>query len=288
MRDFEFLEPASAQEASRMLADHGEESRLFAGGTALLLGMRQRLLTPSPLVYLGGVQGLDKIEFDERNGLCIGALVRHAQVADSPVVKAKYPMLAAMARQVANPQIRNMGTLGGNLSYGDPATDPPACLMALDARVTVVRHDGERVIPLDEFFTDYYQTALASDEVVTEIRVPPSPAGGVGAYTRFLRTAAEHRPLVGFGVAARMESGVCREARIAIGASTPIATRARKAEAFLDGKRPSSEVVDEAARIASEEVETVSDFRGSSEYRRDMVRVVGRRTLGSAFGVSME
>jgi carbon-monoxide dehydrogenase medium subunit len=279
VRNFELLEPESPQEASRMLADSGEASRLFAGGTALLLAMRQRMLTPSHIVYIGGVRGLDHIEFDERNGLRIGALVRHQEVADSPVIRSKYPVLAAMAAHVANPQIRNMGTIGGNLCYGDPATDPPGCLIALRARVSVVGSKGERTIELDDFFTDYYQTALQPDEVVTEIRVPPMAADAKGAYTRFLRTPAEHRPLVSVAVVARRN----REVRIAIGASVPVPTRARRAEQFLEGKTVTRDVLEEAAAIAAAEVEPVSDFRGSAEYRRDMIRTVVRRTAATVF-----
>src|SRR3989442_996162 len=158
VRDFQFLEPSSVTEASHMLVDH-EEGRLFAGGTALLLAMRQRMLTPSHIVYLGGVRGLSRIEYDERNGLRIGALVRHAEIADSAVVNTAYPMLADMAGRVANPQVRNGGTLAGNLCYGDPATDPPPCLMALNAQVVAVGTDGERTIEIDRFFIDYFQSA---------------------------------------------------------------------------------------------------------------------------------
>lgn len=264
-----------------MLADSGEASRLFAGGTALLLAMRQRMLTPSHIVYLGGVRGLDHIEFDERNGLRMGALVRHQEVADSPVIRSKYPVLASMAAHVANPQIRNMGTIGGNLCYGDPATDPPGCLIALRARVSVVGSKGERTIELDDFFTDYYQTALQPDEVVTEIQVPPMAADAKGAYTRFLRTPAEHRPLVSVAIVVRGN----REARIAIGASVPVPTRARRAEQFLEGKTVTLEVLEEAAAIAAADVEPVSDFRGSAEYRRDMIRTVVRRTAATVFGL---
>lgn len=288
MRNFEFLEPRSASEASAMMAQHGEEARLYAGGTALLLGMRQRLLTPSHIVYLGGVPGLNGIQFEERSGLRIGTLARHAEVADAPVVKARYPVLAGMAREVANPQIRNMGTLGGNLCYADPATDPPTCLMALGARVVAAGRKGERTIALEEFFTDYYQTALAPDEVVTEIQVPPMAADASGAYTRFLKTAAEHRPLVGVGVVVRHDKGVCREARIAIGASVPIPVRASRAEGFLVGKKVTREVLEEAAGMAAADIEPVSDFRGSGEYRREMVRTVVRRTAAAAFGLSAE
>ena len=283
MRNFQLLEPASAHEASQMLADAGEESRLFAGGVALMLAMRQRLITPSHVVYIGGVLGLDGIEFDEHEGLRIGALTRHQQIADSPVIQSRYPMLAEMAAHVANPQVRNQGTVAGNLCYADPASDPPGCLMALGAQLGTVGPQGERSIALDEFFVDYYTTALEPAEVVTEIRVPPMPADAKGAYTRFLRTAAEHRPLVNVAVVVRREGKICREARIAVGASVPIPMRTSRAEKFLSDKMVTPEALDEAAAIVAKDVSPVSDFRGSSDYRREMVRVVARRTLGEAF-----
>lgn len=266
-----------------MLADSGEESRLFAGGVALMLAMRQRLITPSHLVYMGGVASLNRIEFDERAGLRIGALARHQEVADSPVVQSRYPMLAAMAAHVANPQVRNQGTIGGNLCYADPASDPPGCLMALGAELRTVGPSGERTIPLSEFFTDYYATALEPSEVVTEIRVPPMPADAKGVYTRFLRTAAEHRPLVNVAVVVRRQGQICTDARIAVGASVPIPLRIGRAEKFLKNKTVNPETLDEAAAITAQDITPVSDFRGSAEYRREMVRVVARRTLAEAF-----
>jgi carbon-monoxide dehydrogenase medium subunit len=283
VRNFEFLEPRSPQEASRMLAESGEEARLFAGGTALMLAMRQRMLTPSHVVYLGGVPGLNRIEFDERNGLRIGALALHIDVADSEIVKQRYPVIAGMAAHVANPQVRNQGTIGGNLCYGDPATDPPGCLMAHAARVRVVGPQGERTIELDDFFTDYYQTALEPNEVVTEIQVPTPAADAKGAYTRFLRTPAEHRPLVSVAVVARRNGKLCREVRIIVGASVPIPTRVRRAEQFLEGKSITREVLEEAAAIAAADLEPVSDFRGSADYRREMIRTVVRRTAAKVF-----
>ena len=266
-----------------MLADTGEESRLFAGGVALMLAMRQRLITPSHVVYMGGVQGLDRIEFDERQGLRIGALTRHQQIADSSVIQSRYSMLAEMAAHVANPQVRNQGTVAGNLCYADPASDPPSCLMALGAELRTVGPQGERSIPMDEFFIDYYTTALEPAEVVTEIRVPPMPADAKGAYTRFLRTAAEHRPLVNVAVMVRREGKTCREVRVAVGASVPIPLRISRAEKFLSDKTVNPEVLDQAAAIVAKDISPVSDFRGSAEYRREMVRVVARRTLGTAF-----
>jgi carbon-monoxide dehydrogenase medium subunit len=287
LREFTFLEPRSAREASQMLSDHGEEARLMAGGTALLLAARQRIISPSHMVYIGGLSGLSKIEFDESFGLRIGALAKHADVAESPLVNTHWKILADMARHVANPQIRNMGTLGGNLCYGDPSTDPPTCLLALGARVVAVSVNGERTIELQDFLVDYFETALAPDEVITEIQVPLMPVGSRGLYTRFLRTEAEHRPLVGLAAIARCDRGVCLDARVAIGASVPIPVRADRAEQFLRGKKVTDVVIEEAAQILADDITPVDDERGSESYRREMIRVVASRTLGSVFSGGM-
>ncbi|MBY4947230.1 xanthine dehydrogenase family protein subunit M [Cupriavidus respiraculi] len=284
MRDFEFLQPASVAEASRMLADLGDDCRVFAGGTALMLGMRQRMLTPSHLVSLGRLEALRAIRFDADGGLRIGALARHADVARSPVVQAHYPMLASMAARVANPQVRNQGTLGGNLCYADPSTDPPGCLMALQAKVVLSGLHGERVLRIEDFLVDYYTTALQPDEIVTEIRVPAPTPDMDGQYTRFLRTAAEHRPLASVALVVRRAGGVCRQARIAVGASTPIPTRLPRAEAFLEGRTVTADVAAQAAEIVAADIEPVSDQRGDAAYRREMVRVVACRTIAGLFG----
>src|SRR5690606_33120113 len=187
MRDFHYLEPTSVEEASRMLAElEDEEPRVSAGGTALILTMRQRMLRPTHLVSLAKVDRLRGIEFDARSGLRIGALSRHADIARSPLVRQHFPVLASMAERVGNPQARNQRTIGGNLCYGDPSTDPPACLLALDATVVLGSTRGERTMPLEEFIVDYFETALEPDEVLVEIRVPPLPAGASGIYSRFL------------------------------------------------------------------------------------------------------
>lgn len=285
MRDFDYLAPASIAEASRMLADLGDECRAIAGGTALMLGMRQRMLAPTHLVSLGSIDALRGIDFDPRRGLRVGALTRHAEVAVSPLVREHCPVLASMASRVANPQVRNQGTISGNLCYADPSTDPPGCLMALDAQVVLGSARGERVLGIEEFLVDYYVTALEPDELVVEIRVPPMATGAAGIYTRFLRTAAEHRPLASVALIARREGALCREAKLTVGASTPIPLRLRRAEAFLKGRSITENVAAEAAEIVAADIEPVSDARGLADFRRDMVRVVARRTLAELFGL---
>lgn len=286
MRDFDFLQPATVAEASRMLADLGDECRLMAGGTALMLVLRQRMLTPTHIVSADRLDALRGIDFDASRGLRIGALSRHSDIARSALVQRHYPMLASMAARVANPQVRNQGTLGGNLCYGDPSTDPPGCLMALGAQIVLASARGERVLALDEFLVDYFTTAIEPDEVVVEVRVPASAAGQDGLYTRFKRTAAEHRPLASVSLVARRNGAMCHEARIVVGASVPVPRRLARAEAFLAGKTVTHAVAEEAAAIVAADIEPISDLRGSDDYRREMVRVSARRTLEQMFGLA--
>lgn len=288
MREFDYLEPASVEEASRMLADLGDDARAIAGGTALLLGMRQRMLVPTHLVSLARIERLRGIDIDAEGGLRIGALARHVDIARSPLVQRHAPVLASMASRVANPQVRNQGTLGGNLCYGDPSTDPPGCLLALGAEIVVGGARGERAMKIEEFLVDYYVTALEPDEIVLEVRVPPLSADAVGVYSRFLRTPAEHRPLASVALVARREGKLCRQARLAVGASTPVPTRLPRAEAFLEGRAVTPEVAAQAADIVAADIEPISDLRGSADFRRDMVRVVARRTVAELFGLSIE
>jgi carbon-monoxide dehydrogenase medium subunit len=285
MRDFDFLEPARVDEASRMLADLGDDARVFAGGTALMLALRQRMVTPTHVVSLGRIAALRGITFDAGRGLRIGALARHADVAGSPLVQAHYPVLASMAARVANPQVRNQGTIGGNLSYGDPSTDPPGCLLALNAQVVLGSARGERLLAMADFLVDYFTTALEPDEILTEIRVPPPEAGSAGVYARLLRTAAEHRPLVNVTLIARREGRLCRGARLAVGAATPVPARVRRAEEFLEGRTVDAGVADQAAAIVAAAIAPLSDARGSADFRREMVRVLARRTVAELFGL---
>ena len=289
MRSFEYFEPTSIEEAGRLLADlQDEEVRLIAGGTALVLTMRQRMVQPSHLVSLAKIQRLHGIDFDGQKGLRIGAMTRHADLAASPLVQQYFPMLASMAARVANPQVRNQGTLGGNLCYGDPSTDPPTCLLALEAQVVLAGPRGERSLPLEAFIVDYFETALEPDEILIEIRVPTLPSGTSGVYNRFLRTAAEHRPLVSVALVAKRDGAHCHDARLAVGASVPIPLRVQRAEALLRGRVVDAAVALEAADRVAADIETLSDSRGSAEFRRDMVRAVVRRTICELFELSID
>ncbi len=278
MRNFEWLEPTSVAEAGRMVTENGEGAKIMASGTSLLLLMRQRIFSPTHVVSLGAVDGLDYIRFDGGD-LRIGARTKHRSIEHDPEIAAQFPMIAEMARRVANPQIRNMATIGGNLVHNDPASDPPACFLAMDATVAAVREDQEREIPLEELFVDFYETSLEPGEVLTEIRIPALSADSVGVYTRFTTTPAEDRPLLGVGMVLTLDKdGTCTDARISLGASTPIPVRARAAEEALKGQPATEEVFAKAGLAASEEITPLDDFRGSADYRREIIKVIVRRT----------
>lgn len=286
MRDFDYLEPATVAEASQLLADFGDDARAFAGGTALLLAMRQRMLVPTHLISLAGIDRLRGITVDEAGWLKIGAMTRHAEIATSPLVNQRLPMLARMAGELANPQIRNQGTLGGNLCYGDPSTDPPTCLIALGAEVVIGGIEGERRLPVEEFLVDYFVTALEPGELVVEVLIPPRPEGEVGCHRRHRRTAAEHRPLVNFAFTATVDGQLCRDVRIVIGACVPVAGRVARAEALLASAPVDLALIDAVATAVSEDIDALADARCDPDYRREIARLITRRTLASALGLA--
>ena len=288
MHEFELLEPSSVVEAGRLLADLGDDGRAWAGGTALILAMRQRMLAPTHVVSLANIAALRGINFDAQQGLRIGALTRHCEVALSALVREHYPMLASMASRMANPQVRNQGTLGGNICYADPATDPPTCLMALGASLLLEGPRGQRTLTIEDFLVDYYSTALEPGELVVEIRVPPPVTGADGRHERFLRTAAEHRPLVNVAVHVQREHGFCHTARLVVGASVPVPARQHDAEKMLAGQTVTSALAVAVADRVAQDITPLSDLRGDSAYRRAMVRVVTRRTLHRLFGLQDE
>jgi carbon-monoxide dehydrogenase medium subunit len=284
MRDFDFLEPQSIMEASEMIASFGDRCRILAGGTALILVLRQRLVSPSHIVSLAKIRELRGITYDPLEGLRIGALTVHTDIARSPLVRQHFPMLADMASRLANPQVRNQGTLGGNLCFGDPATDPPSCLIALDAQVVLRTANGSRVLKLDEFIVDYYATALQPGEILSEVRVPTNTFNA-GYHARFLKTAAEHRPLVNLALSAHRDHDHCQDVRMVVGAATARPMRLAQAEAVLRGKVITRDAAIAAAELAAAEVEPISDTRGNASYRRDMIRVVAHRTIEDVFDI---
>lgn len=278
---FGFHEPETVEEACRLLRAHGEAASVYAGGTELLLAMKLRLLRYERLVDIKRIPGLDAIRRQD-GALVIGALATHDAIERSAEVRGALPALARMARQVGNIRIRSAGTLGGNLCFAEPHADPPALLAALGARLKLEGLDGVREVGIEEFCLGAYETARRWDELLTAI-VVPVPAEGTGiTYQRF---AFVERPAVGVGALLRL--GPARrldEVRVVVGAVGFRPARAGAAEAALAG-RPADEVparLDEAARLAADEVQVVADRHGSEDYKRHLVEVHVRRALREA------
>lgn len=275
-RGAEYLAPATVDEALALLAEHGEEAKLVAGGQSLFVFLRQGLLQPSYLIGLKRIAELAQIVETPEGGLAIGAMVTQHRLATDPLIAARVPALAEAAGAVASPPIRRQGTIGGNLCHADPTGDPPAALIALGAEVEIASSGGRRRIPVEELFTDYMETSLGPDELLVAVHIPAATHSGA-AYLKH-RLRGVDTALIGAGVGITLgEDGTCADARIGlVGAgTTPI--RAVSAEAALRGRAVTSEALAAAARVASEECEPLSDTEGSEWYRREMVAVFVRR-----------
>ncbi len=281
MIKFEYLEPTSLQETFGLLEKHGDDARVIAGGTSLLIMMRQRLLMPKVVISLARIPHFDRITYDAADGLRIGAGARHRDIELSAIVKEHYPILHETFHKVAQPRIRNMGTLGGNLSAGDPLTDPGASLIALDAEVTLSSSGGQRTLPLEEFFIDYYETALKPGEILTEIHVPPAQRPG-WAHIKFTPRSVEDFATVGVAITLQAVNGACKDVRLALNSVASTIVRAKRAEAVLRGRPATDATLREMGEIASTEVDPTDDNRGSSDYKREMVKVLVRRAAQEA------
>lgn len=279
--DFDYLEPTSLDETCGLLREHGSDAKLLAGGTALVMWLRMGLLDPGVVVSLDRVPGLDGIAFDPSEGLRIGAGVKHRDLELCPEVRERYPLLRETFRKVAQPRIRLMATVGGNLSHGDPMTDPGASFIALDAEVTLRSSRGERILPVEEFFVDYYETALEPDEVLTCVRVPPPAARG-WSHVKFTPRSEEDFATVGVAVAMSGEGDRCDDVRIALNSAGPAIFRARAAEEALRGREVTPARLDEAGAAAAAAADPIEDVRGSSEYKREVAAVLVRRAAAQA------
>lgn len=284
MNAFEYAAPRTLDEALAVLREQGDEARVIAGGTALVTMMRQRLVRPSYLVSLREVSSLGRIE--AANGdVRIGALVTHREVETSPLVRERFPVLAETFRRVASVRIRNMATVGGALAHADPNQDPPVTLIALGARVEIRGAAGGRELPVEDFFRDYYESALEPGEVVTGVVVPRCPAASGAAYVKFLpRTADDYATVaVAATVSLQPDGQRCREARIALGSVGVTPLRARAAEALLAGQPFGADLLKHAGESIKTAVDPLSDHRGSAAYKREMASVMAGRALTQAW-----
>ncbi len=281
MVKFDYLEPTSLDEAFAILTKYGDDARVIAGGTALIIWMRQRLLMPKVVVSLARIPNFDVITFDERGGLRIGAGARHRDVELSAMVKRHYPLLHETFRKVAQPRIRNMGTIGGNLAGGDPLTDPGASLIALDAEVVLMNGQRERRLLVEDFFVDYYQTALEPGELLTAICVPPPVRSG-WAHIKFTPRSVEDFATAGVAITLATENGLCTDVRLGLNSVAATIIRAKQGEEALRGKRITDEVLKEMGEIVATEIDPMDDNRGSADYKRAVVKVLVRRATQDA------
>ena len=274
-----FLEPAHFDEAVSALSEYGDEAKLIAGGTAVVLMLQQKLIAPTVLVSLGRIAGGDFIRREE-DGLHVGALATLRDTERSPVLRQFCPALAHAFGVVGNVRVRNQATVGGNLAEADYASDPPAMLLALDARVKTLSLQGSREIPLRDFFLGFYTTALDSTEILTEIVVPNLSPNARATYLKYTSRFAEDRPCVGVAAVLDMdEDGCCRDLRVGIGAATETPQRLFEVEAQVQGEYLTDEIIQSVAEAYAQELEPLEDQRGSAWYRREMIRVFVRRAL---------
>jgi carbon-monoxide dehydrogenase medium subunit len=285
MRDFYFHTPSTLQEAFDLLEEHQDDGRPIAGGTALVVLMKQSLLEADHLISLHKLPGLDGIR-SEADGLHIGALTHHRDVETSALVRQHSPLLAQAYSQVATVRIRNVATVGGGLAHADPAQDPPPALIVLGAQVRLVSKQGERTIPITDLFTDYYETSIQPGELLTEVIIPRQPGDARTVYKKFLPRTADDYATVAVAATARVENGVARDVRVALGAAGPTPVHATAVEQAIEGKAVDAAAVRSAAEAVADQVDPLDDFRGSSEYKRDMAVVFTRRALESVLGLS--
>jgi len=278
---FTYLEPSSLDEALALLAQHGGEAKLIAGGTGLVNLMKQRLVRPAFLIGLRALKPLGGIE--ENGALRIGALATLGQIEVSALVRRTAPLLAETCGHVATVRVRSMATLGGAMAHADPNLDTPPSLIALNAQIVARSQRGERKIAAERFFTGYYETVLEPDEIVTEIMVPQRPARSGTAFLKFLPATQDDYATV--SVAAQIvlaRNGIITEARVALGAAATVPVRAASVEAALSRKTADEKTFREAAALVVRDIDPIADFRGSAEYKRKMAVVHVTRALAQA------
>ena len=279
LRAFNYLEPSTLSEALSLLNQYDGKSKLLAGGTDLIIQMKQKKMTPEYVINLKNISSLDYIAYNGKS-LRIGPLVTHSKAASSLVIQEHFSLLVDACLAVGVPQTRNRGTVAGNLCNASPSADTPPALIALGAELKIVSHEEQKILKVEDFFSGPFATVLRNKEMLTEIEVPGLPPRSGGAYLWFPKVTAVDETLVGAGVLITLDSERrCTEARIGLGSVGPTPIRAYKTEEFLKGKRIEPELFVRAGEIAAEEASP----RSRGDYRREMIKVLLKRTLDQAF-----
>ena len=279
--EFEYLSPQSVQEACALLMQHGDKAKVLAGGSDVLVKMKDGLIAPAYLVSLKKLDSLKEIRYEKGKGVVIGARATHNELMSNNLLQEKYRSVCEAAHTMAADQIRNIGTVGGNLVNAVPSADLPPILIALDAQARIVGPSRERTVTLEDFFLGPGKTMLENGEILAEIIIPDQPTTGSN-YIKFGLRRAGALAVVGVASSVTVSDGTCQDVRIVLGAVAPTPIRARRAENVLRSKKISPELINEAGKIAAEESKPINDIRGSIEYRRNLVDVLTRRSLKAA------
>jgi carbon-monoxide dehydrogenase medium subunit len=278
---FEYLRPTTIPEAITLLQQHGDDAKILSGGQSLIPMMKLRIARPAILIDINRISRLSYIK-EEGGFLKIGGLTRESELEASPLIRAKYSILFDTSVVIADPQVRNLATVGGNLAHGDPANDHPATMVALGAQIVATGPGGERVIPIDEFFLTLFSTALNPGEILTEIRVPVPPARSGGAYFKLERKVGDFATAAVAAQVTLDANGAVQKVGIALTNVGPTPIKAKKAEDFLRGKKLDEANIRQAGQLAADEAQPSSDLRGPAEYKKGLVKELARRALARA------
>ncbi len=275
---YRYLRPKNLQEAVEQLGRYGEEAKILAGGTDLIPMIRDCLITPKTMI---DISFLDELRYIREEGdmIKIGALTTHSEILKSPLINGKTGVLAKAEKVLGATQIRNRGTIGGNLCNASPAADTAPPLMVLNAKLKAISVEGERIIPIEEFFTGPRKNALKPNEILVEVQVSPEPEKSGSSFIKLGRRRALTLSVVSTAALIVMDGVKCRDARIALGAVAPTPVRAKETEKLLINKELNGEVISSAAEKVVEEINPITDIRGSAEYRKEMSKVLTKRCL---------
>jgi carbon-monoxide dehydrogenase medium subunit len=275
---FEYLRPSSIADAVSLLQQHGDDAKILSGGQSLIPMMKLRIARPAWLIDINYIPGLAYIR-EDGGYLKIGGLTREADIDASDLIRSKYSVIHDTARVIADPQVRNLATIGGNLAHGDPANDHGATMLALEAELALTGPNGQRTIPVQKFFLSIFSTALEHDEILTEIRIPIPAAGSGGAYFKLERKVGDFATAAVAAQVTLDSAGACTKVGIGLTNVGPTPIKAGKAEAFLRGKKLNAQSIAPTAQLAMEESQPSSDLRGPEEYKKGLVKELTKRAL---------
>jgi carbon-monoxide dehydrogenase medium subunit len=279
MENFEYFEPKTLKEAVRLLVKYKKRAKLLAGGTDLMIGMKDGFVRPKCMINLKKIRGLDKISYSKKEGLSIGALATWTDILSYKPIEQHYPVLREAASLIGCRQIRNLGTIGGNICHASPSADSAPALIVYGAQCIIAGPGKGRMIPIEEIFAGVQKISLREGEILSGFRLPTLDKGSRGCYLKFSPRRAMDLPIVGVGVLVRASDGIFEDVKIALGAVAPTPIRARKAESSLLGKPVSDESIRKAAEEAMKESKPITDVRASRDYRLGLVEELTYRAI---------